>query len=224
MPEKDVPLAIRREKTNPWFIKGPPFDGWFWTYDWTTRGGTLTDWRHQVGVELAPFTYINGQIGHYSRYENYSASNSDYLSLEFRTGVGFWYRPPDAGNKQMWIRMRFKNAQSAITLQDEWGWSSSNTQMLSTVTLDVAQVLGQEGQTELWHANWNGAPNAYQHIATWRQPETVWWLNLSTALPPGWSFIWIGTFDKRDTFLNDVSTSQSMNNRIVIEQVYIEED
>ncbi len=53
-------------------------------------------------------------------------------------------------------------------------------------------------------------------------PDSVLWLHFVANFPPGWVYVGIGADDARQTLLNDVSTSQAMDTRFLVEEVWIE--
>ncbi len=221
--EEDVPKPVRDGKTNPWFVKTPPYDGLYWSYYSHTSGGKVTRLKHNFVVEEDPFTYITGQIGHYSLYENYSAGDWDGLILDSVSEVGFWYKPPQPGQRQVWVKIRCKKARANIYLDDEFGWSSSFTGMWSLLHLNVVQVPGMEGWTPWWYAKVKGSPDSKWYHLNWIAPGAVFWLPFVANFPPAWVYIAIGAHDYRSTGLNDVSTYQSMDSQYVVERVSIQE-
>jgi hypothetical protein len=223
VPESSVPREIIEEKTNPWFIKSPPYDGWSWYYDGVTSGGTLVDLQHRVVVEENPFLYITGTIGHYSQYANYGASDFDYMDLWITANVGFWYKPTNSGTKEVWIKAQCKKVRSEIWLDDEFGWSSSDTWMDSFLTVDVSSVSGEEGSTKLWWTHAKGAPDSKWYVHNWIKSGDIFWFHFNVPFPSFWSYFQVGTYDWRTTVVNDVATSQSMENQWLIEQVHIED-
>src|SRR5205085_5414273 len=97
-------------------------------YDWQTWGGTL-DFGHFVSTS-------NGQIGHYSTYKNYDAGDWDMLFLAINTSVAFWYKPSNGGLTEMWVKLRADTSGYYVHLADEWGWSSSDTHMWTSLAVD----------------------------------------------------------------------------------------
>jgi hypothetical protein len=219
--EDEVPTSIRSGKTNPWFVKTAPFDGWSWQLEWQTWGGKLTS-HHNIEVLENPFTYISGQFGHYSCYENYDSGSFDGLWLRLLSEVGFWYKADQAGPRQVWVKIRCKKARADIYLDDEFGWSSSTTNMWSRLHINIVQIPGLELQSGYWSANVKGTPDSKWYHYDWIAPETILWLPFTANFPPGWVYIAIGAEDQRSTGVNDVDTNQTMNSQYAIEHVLIE--
>jgi hypothetical protein len=179
--------------------------------------------KHNIEVLEDPFTYISGQFGHYSRYENFSAGDYDGLWLNFVSEVGFWYKPTKPGHKNVWIKIRCKKARADVYLDDEWGWSSSTTNMWSRLHFNLVQVPGLEGQTGNWYIYVKGSPDSKWYHLDWIAPEAVLWLPFAADFPPDWVYIAIGAEDHRQIGVNDVSTNQAMDSRYKVEQVWIED-
>lgn len=225
--EAEVPAAVLEGKTNPWFVKHPPFDGYYWQYDWQKWGGTVSKLKHNnvvdYGLQYPGGSFISGQFGHESRYVNYSASDFDALFLDFLSEVGFWYKAPTPGTRNVWIKVRCPEARAAIYLDDEWGWSKSSTTMISAIRMNVVEVPGLEGKTNDWVVHVKGNPDSQWYHIDWIAPGGVLWLNFQANFPPGWVYIAIGAVDHRSCLLNDVSTAQTMDSRYVAEEVWIED-
>lgn len=221
--EDDVPVSIRQGSVDSWFVKKAPFDGSSWYYSWHKWGGKVTQCRSNVEILENPFTYITGQFGHLSRYQNTSAGDYDGLWLNAKSSVGFWYKAPQAGQRLVWLKIRARKARLSIYLEDEWGWSSSTTNCWSRLNLDVTQVSGLEGQTENWHLSLEGSPDSDWFHLDWLAPDSVVWVPVTVDLPPDWVYIAVGAEDHRQTGVNDVSTDQTMDSRYVLEEAWIEE-
>jgi len=220
--DKHGPDATHLERGGQWFIKQAPFDGYSFWVDAQWSGGDLVAADSRVVVDNSPFPYVTGEIGHYSQYDNYSASDYDYIDATFSASNGFWYKPPNAGVKEIFILMQCKLAESIIWLVDEWGWSNSASLMDSFVTLDVSGVVGSGGKVESWWVERDGDPDNAWYVQDAISPGKSVWFHFSVALPPSWVYIRVATFDWRQTILNDVTTSQSMENIWVIDQVRIQ--
>lgn len=223
--EEDVPAAVREGRTNPWFVKKPPYDGWFWVWSGWHYGGEIVAVKHNVEIIYSlhlPGPYISGQFGHYSKYENFDAGDFDVFSLNVISEVGFWYHAPQPGQRQVWVKVRCRKARADVYLDDEFGWSDSNTYTFSRLRFNVAQVPGLEGQTGDWTLHIPGSPDSTWYHLNWIAPQEVLWLSFSANFPPGWVYVGIGADDYRCTLLNDVSTSQGMDSRYLAEEVHIE--
>ena len=223
--EEDVPAAIREGRTNPWFVKKPPYDGWYWVWSGWNWGGDIVAVKHNVEIIYSlnfPGPYISGQFGHYSKYENFDAGDFDACNLNVVSEVGFWYHPPQPGQRQVWVKIRCRKARADVYLDDEYGVSNSNTHTFSRLRFNVAEVLGLEGETGDWHLHIPGDPDSTWFHVDWIAPQTVLWLPFVANFPPGWVYVGIGSDDYRYTYLNDVSTSQGMDSRYLAEEVWIE--
>jgi hypothetical protein len=232
IPAQTHPLIVTSAKHGPdvaqqvrgggWFTKFSPFDGYSFWVDAQWSGGNLVAADSRIVVDNSPFPYITGEIGHYSQYDNYSASDFDYIDATFSASNGFWYMPPNAGTKDIFVLMRCNLAEGIIWLVDEWGWSNSASLMDSFVTLNVSGVAGGGAQVENWWFEIDGDPESNWYGQDAFSPGTTFWFHFSVTLPPAWVYISVSTLDSRTTWVNDVTTSQSMENIWVIEQVNIQ--
>jgi hypothetical protein len=218
VPEEQVPTDVKQGKGNPWTIYTPPFPGWWWSYSWWRFGGK--------DPEL--YYYVNpgsGAIGHRSDWYDYSASDLDGFYLDYNTQLGVWYKPSSAGRLDVWFRLQCASARSHIWLDDEWGWSDSHTRMWSHLTVNVSPVLADQDSMQIWWAWAKGNPNSKTYLNDWYTPGQALWFNMKTSAPvPAniWTLVKVGTYDKRYTWLNDVSTWQMMRNRWFVESLWID--
>jgi hypothetical protein len=219
---KHGPDATQQVRGPQWFTKFRPFDGYSFWVDAQWSGGDLVAADSRIVVDNSPFPFITGEIGHYSQYDNYSASDFDYIDVTVTASTGFWYKPPNAGVKDIFVLMRCNLAEGIIWLADEFGWSSSASYMDSLLTLNVSGVANGGAQVDNWWFEIDGDPdnNWYQQDAF--SPGTSLWFHFSVAFPPSWVYINVSTQDSRITWVNDVTTSQSMENIWVIDQVRIQ--
>lgn len=82
-----------------------------------------------------------------------------------------------------------------------------------------------EDRTDAWRAYAAGSPDSATYANDWYAPNTVFWVHLVTSAPiPGgaWAYINVGTYDYRETALNDVSSDQLMRNWWFFEEIWIE--
>lgn len=218
VPESEVPPHVLTGKANPWTIRKPPYDGWNWSYSWTRWGGHDPSLVNYLNVST-------GGIGHRSEYQNYSAGDWDGLWLEFDTNVGVWYWPPHAGQVDMWIKARCVKARSSVWLDDEWGWSDSDTWMRSNITVNVSPAIVDEDRSQSWWSHTWGNPDSNTYASDWITANSVLWFHLVTsdAIPSGaWTYIKVGTYDRHTSFLNDVSTDAVMRNWWYAEELWFD--
>jgi hypothetical protein len=220
MPITEVPTKVLQGSTPGWFIKGPPYDSYFWQANGFYYGGSV-EHRHNIKVEENPFTYITGQFGHYSRYLNKSASDWDALFLNYRTGVGFWYHAAQPGNREIWVNIKSKRSQVDVWLDDEFGWSDSWSRFFTRFEISVQQLQGSQGLTNHWQRSIEGEPdNKWYHEPLVGENAEIW-LPFTINFPPGNVFIWIIADDHRQCGLNDVSTDARMETEYVLQEVHI---
>jgi hypothetical protein len=218
VPESEVPEDVRLGKGNPWTIYTPPYAGWWWSYSWWRLGGYNPDL-------YAYIDWSTGAMGHRSDWSDYSASDLDAFSLDYDTQLGVWYRPPKAGRLDVWFRLRSASARSHIWLDDEWGWSDSHSRMWSHLTVNVSPVLADKDEMQIWWAWAKGSPDSKTYQNDWYTPGTVHWFHMTTSAPipaNSWTLLKVGTYDRRYTWLNDVSTWQMMRNRWYLEELYVD--
>jgi len=218
VPESEVPPPIRVGKTNPWTTRRPPYDGWNWSYSWTRWGGHNPDLVSYLDVAA-------GSIGHRSEYQNYSAGDWDGLWLEFDTSVGVWYWPPHAGQVDMWIKGRCVKSRYSVWLDDEWGWSDSDTWMRSYITVNVSPAIVDEDRSQSWWSHAWGNPDSHTYSSDVIAPNSVLWFHLVTSdpIPAGaWTYIKVGTYDRHTSMLNDVSTDAIMRNWWYVEELWFD--
>jgi hypothetical protein len=195
----------------------PPFDGWWWKGSWWHSGGEDA----QIDIYPDPAT---GSIGHRSEWSNWDASDADAFTLDYDTSVSVWYKPPKSGVVDVWIWATCSNARYDIYVDDEWGWSDSDTYMQSYLTANVSPVIDDEDRTENWRSHISGSPDGGSYVDDPFPPGNVQTFHLTTsqAIAAGvWSMLRVGTYEHRFTFLNDVSTRQLMRNRWFVNAIFV---
>ena len=196
----------------------PPFDGWWWKGSWYRFGGN----DPQIDIYPDPAT---GSIGHRSEWGDGDASNADAFTLDYDTSVSVWYKPPKSGVLDIWIIATCGSAHYDIWLDDEWGWSDSDSRMFSHITANVSPVIDDEDRTQIWQADITGNPDNANYIDDPFPPGNVQTFHLTTsqAVAGGvWSMLRVGTYEHRFTFLNDVSTRQLMRNRWFVNAIFVQ--
>ncbi len=196
----------------------PPFDGWWWKGSWYRAGGN----DPQIDIYPDPAT---GSIGHRSEWGDGNASDFDAFTLDYDTSVSVWYKPPKSGVLDVWIIATCGSAHYDIWLDDEWGWSDSDSRMFSHITANVSPVIDDEDRTQIWQADIAGNPDNASYIDDPFPPGNVQTFHLTTsqAVAGGvWSMLRVGTYEHRFTFLNDVSTRQLMRNRWFVNAIFVQ--
>lgn len=215
--EDKLPKGIQGHKSNPWTILTPPYAGWAWSYDWTRWGGGGPSLTRYLDSAV-------GGVGHRSHYWNYSAGDWDGLWLRYDTNVGVWYWPPHAGPVDVWVKARCARAYYNVWLDDEWGWSDSDTWMRSYFTVNVSPAHADEVQTQAWWSHTWGNPDSRTFSGDVIPANAVRWFHLvSDPIPANaWSYIQAGTHDSHISIYNDVSTSATMRNWWYIEEIWLD--
>jgi hypothetical protein len=195
----------------------PPYDGWWWKGSWWRSGGD----DPSIDIYPDPST---GSIGHRSEWYDGDASDDDAFTLDYDTSVSVWYNPPKSGVLDVHILATCSSSRYDIYLEDEWGWSDSDSYMQSYLTANVSPVIDDEDKTETWDAHIGGSPDGDSYIDEPFPPGNVQMFHLTTsqALAGGvWSMLRVGTYEHRFTFLNDVSTRQLMRNRWFVNAIFV---
>ena len=225
---KDVPQPVRDGVMSGDFkmstttadgltIFTPPYDGWWWKGSWWRSGGD----DPSIDIYPDPST---GSIGHRSEWYNGDASDADAFTLDYDTSVSVWYKPPKSGVLDVHILATCGSSRYDIYLEDEWGWSDSDSYMQSYLTANVSPVIDDEDRTENWRTHIGGSPDGDSYVDEPFPPGNVQMFHLTTsqALAGGvWSMLRVGTYEHRFTFLNDVSTRQLMRNRWFVNAIFV---
>ena len=117
--------GIHADSSGGLTIFTPPFDGWWWKGSWWRYGGD----DPQIDIYPDRFT---GSIGHRSEWYDGDASDDDAFTLDYDTSISVWYKPPKSGVLDVWILATCSSAHYDIYLEDEWGWSDSDSYMQTT--------------------------------------------------------------------------------------------
>ena len=220
VPVEEVPIQSLGGSTDGWFVKTPPYDGTYTWWNYNKWGGSLQH-HHNVEVLENPFTYITGQFGHYSRYENYDASDWDALFLTDRSGVGFWFTPQQAGNREIWVKIRVKFSRADVWVDNEWGWSYAWQDFFTRFELSVQQLQGVQGLTNDWHVYVKGDPDSKWYHMPMLANNSEIWIPFTVNFPPDSVFIWVGCEDHRQSGIDDMSVDATMKTEYVLEEVHI---
>jgi hypothetical protein len=195
----------------------PPYDAWWWKGSWWRSGGD------DPSIDIYPDS-STGSIGHRSEWYDGDASDDDAFTLDYDTSVSVWYNPPKSGVLDVHILATCSSSRYDIYLEDEWGWSDSDSYMQSYLTANVSPVIDDEDKTDNWDAHIGGSPDGDSYIDEPFPPGNVQMFHLTTsqALAGGvWSMLRVGTYEHRFTFLNDVSTRQLMRNRWFVNAIFV---
>ena len=218
VPENQIPEDVFSGKSNPWTIRTPPYDGWAWSYSWTRVGGSDPGLTNYLNV-------ATGSVGHRSNYQNYDAGDLDYLWLDFNTNIGVWYWPPHAGQVDIWIKARCVKSWYNVWLDDEWGWSDSDTWMRGHITVNVSPAIADREISEIWWSHTWGNPDSKTYGGEVIKSNDVKWFHLIATDPipaNAWTYIKVGTYDMHRSFLNDVSVNTTMRDWWYLEGLWID--
>jgi hypothetical protein len=153
------------------------------------------------------------------------ASDDDEFTLDYDTSVSVWYKPPKTGLVDVWIIATCSSANYALWLQDEFGWSDSDTYMSSHITASVSPIVGDEDLLPIWDMDITGNPDDGTYYTDDKYPpgnlQTFHLTTSQAALGGAWTLVRVGTFDRRQAYMNDVSTSQLMRNHWFVIGVFL---
>ncbi len=193
---------------EPWNRRMPPFDGWAWSYDLRWRGGS--------DPRVDPEEGADGDIGLWCGWENMDAGDDDFLWGWLDGAVGFWYYTPREG--QMEVEARFgpfgffeTSPAGSISLEDEWGWSSSTAYMSHGASVWVTpssplQLPGRE-----WRLEAGGTPDEASSYSV-RGPTSLIVRGRFEQVPgPAWVWIKAQSFSWLDLAVDDVSIRAGLN-------------
>jgi len=210
---EDVPKEIH----NPWVLYGPPYPGWAWAYWW----GKSDEPNYP-----AFYRYLNsaaGQVGTYSGIRVSGADDSDWAYVRYRTAVRFWYRPPQAGMIDLWIKMQNINTCHSGRLDDEFGWSGANCDQESHTYLQVVSPgPGALRKGTILDYRRTGT-DAYWNRCPWGAGYERWsHLYSSDAYPANtWLLLEVGTEEWNHFWCNDVTVSSHMTMRWFLKNIYV---
>lgn len=196
----EIPPEFEPPSEVSWHRRTAPYDGWAWSWAWRRRGGRDPG-IYEYGLSGG------SAIGCLADWDNDSAGDDDFLDFWFDGSLGFWYYTPAAGRIQMRARLGIAAFPSAqVLIEDEWGWSDSNTWMRNFVYCDISPPSGVRQTEQAWWVHVWGNPYPY-FVYRFTTPEPSIWVDFtSTPIPgPGWVWISVGTYDDYQVDLNDVS-------------------
>lgn len=114
----DVPTMVH----NPWTWVGPPFED---SFRYLAQGGSRGSRYYNVTAD--PF---RGEWDIHSTMTVNGADDSDLLYLIASTSFKFWFQMPAAGLVEMWVFMQSVGSQHSGTMEDEWGNSDGDVNLL----------------------------------------------------------------------------------------------
>lgn len=211
------PEAVPKEIHNPWKVYGPPYPGWAWANWW----GKSDEPNYPIF-----YRYLNsaaGQVGTYTSIRVHGADDSDWAYVRYRTAVRFWYRLPEAGMVDLWIKMQNINTCHNGRLDDEWGVSDANCDQESHAYLQV--ISPRPGALR------KGTILDYRRTGTdarWSRcpygAGTQRWSHIysSDAYPTNtWLLLEVGTEEWNHFWCNDVSVLSQMMMRWFLQNIYV---
>jgi hypothetical protein len=213
VPEEEVPDAIRTQKTNPWLVKGPPYDGA--ETHWSAADNGFND------PSFTPYTSrSNGSVGQRTSWMISNADDSNVAVLTATSLVGFWIQPQNPGQLEIWLKARCGSARYVFDGYDEWGWSDYSQYHANHWAVGVSSSTDLDQQYS-WGTYFTGPDEEYDYASADNfPPNSVQWLYFQTseALSAGsWYYLRFGLTHQHTLFSNDESIYAESRNRWYLE-------
>jgi hypothetical protein len=204
-------------KEDPWTTLRPPYDGQHTALDlWNPRG------EYNQSANRSYLDLAVGSVGGLLSFACSDASDNTPLSVISETSVYFWYRTPRAGQVEIWAKVRCAGARVEIWLDDEWGWSESDTDLDSSLLLKIsgAPDIQYRDTYSLWQYSRQGNPdNSTESREAYRAGTIRQFVFTSEPIPAGvMTCIKIGTRDYIWSVLNDVSAQVTLDSQWVVDE------
>jgi len=136
----------------------------------------------------------------------------------------------------IWVKARCDRFQYNIWVDDEFGFSDSDTVTNSFFDLWICPtsmpLFGYHILTPAdiingtWWAHVPGSPDSTTYAGTFVAPNTERWIHYKFKFPykpyAGWWVIWVGMHDLVGSYLNDVSADIRLKDRWFIEEIHYE--
>lgn len=209
----EVPKQIRQEKTNPWKMIMPPYQGWAWWYFGFTKGFSFT-----------PTLFLNskaGFIGNSNYLHDSDAGDLDKAIIKYETQIGMWYKMPSAGIIEVYIKAQPSWNEHYCTLYDEWGWSSSRVTQRNYISLQVGTGGRKFAQSSDW---WEHGYTKGSWVRHYLKNGKDYWFHLfsTDAYAKGtWQWVKVGTRNYNHANANDVEVYSKVDFRWFINKVYL---
>ena len=217
VPDSDVPDEIRQHKTNPWAFFSPPYAGWQRGHWWDSRG-------YRVGARHF-LDHTSGFVGNEINLDNGSAGDRDSAQARYDSQIGFWFRSDRPGLVEAWIEEQCGIGEHYLRLEDEWGWSDSDTFQNNYLMMHVVHpnVRRLSFRRMSWYTG-SGSPNLRIRRNEYLRRGSTYWAHLfSDAVVPGDTWVWVrcGTRSLDTSFTNDVEVHSETTFRWFIRSVQI---
>jgi len=226
-----VPKDVLSGRSNPWTIRTPPYEGTVNINSWTKWGGSDPEF---IIYPVAG----TGRVGCRSEYENYSASDFSGVDINSYNGIGIWINVQEKPKNtiDIWAKARCDRFQYNIWLDDEFGFSDSDTVTNSYFDLWICPSGTPFNGYEIltvpdiidgtWWAHVAGSPDDHTSAGVFVSPNTERWIHYKFKFPykpyAGWWVLWVGMHDIVGSNLNDVSADIRLKDRWFIEEIHYE--
>lgn len=200
--EEEVPAEVH----NPWAFFRPSFPGGISErYLGRTPGAQIYD--HQ-----SYYDRTTGTVGSLTRVKDFLASDYDYAYCMYKTGVRFWWKLPEDGRIELYMRLRAKNSTYWGDFRDEWGWSDAQCQQNSRGYMQVLWPhVGRVHYDTLLDYHRRGTDAHWvkriQSAGGTRHPHIY---SRDRYYAGKWALIEVGVIDYNFFVTNDVSVHSSM--------------
>jgi len=225
VPENQVPEEVLRrsnrsnERTTPFQVRLPPYDGWSWNWGrWIS--GSLNGRCSWSIYDPLGINYLDsgvGYIGGYGSFAHRDASDFDACSMGGNSNIGYWVYVPETGRFDIWLHVTSHRSVFGVQRSDEFGFSDAYTSFTDRITVSV-------GGTQASLITWYRGPftgTSGQNGGEVFLPGFDAWYNFvgRSNLSPRWYWLQVGTQDEYYYWVNDVSISGSMASKWQVHQV-----
>ncbi|MEA5597797.1 hypothetical protein [Rivularia sp. UHCC 0363] len=210
-------MSMEELKATPWVILDPayPADSFAYSSNRSDEPDNPVFWRY--------LNRSSGQLGSYTRNRVSGADDSDYAYVRYQTAMRFWYRIPDTGLTEVFMRLQAIDTAYSGSFNDEWGWSDARCEQMCSAYLRV--ITPGPGAirygTILNYVRTGTSANWANQITA---PGNERWANLfstSSYNAGTWLLLEVGTEDWNYFRSNDVSIVSTMNMNWFLKQIYV---
>jgi len=137
-----VPPPEDPNDPHRWFLFRPPFFGFDWSSEFSTKGDFRINHEHIVSPPA-------GLVGNDVMMEDDDAGDLDAAWANVETRIAFGFEAPTAGLVEVLIDAQSSLATYYLHVEDEWGWSDSSTRQHNYLVLRVLHPNAPESSLAL---------------------------------------------------------------------------
>ncbi len=127
---------------SPWVSYGPPYGGYFWSYQWDRSDETSDP---VLSRHLDPNT---GQIGSSIKTQLSGADDDDFLNAHYYTAVNVWHTALATGPLEGYVTFEFNASPYSGQVKDESGFSDATYNQWARARFRVVDSQGVTGIQE----------------------------------------------------------------------------